>query len=484
MPISDIASEHPVFLHSPDGVFSLPEIAGWAETIAIKLREHGAKPGDRIAIAAPNSAQYVSLLLAIWQIGAIATPINTRFSAEQMLDAIATVGATIFLHSSTTVNSIIPGCISLNLAEFPQQTDMVSQKFSFRDWLAEPENHAKLATIIFTSGSSGKPRAAVHSFGNHYFSALGANQNIPFGAGDCWLLALPLYHVGGLAIVFRAIAGGGAVGISTPETPLAAAISTLGVTHISLVATQLFRLLQTESNIPLLQKMTAILLGGSAIPKQLIAESIRLKLPIHTSYGSTEMSSQITATPQNADAAALSTSGKLLNFRELHIETDGEICVGGKTLFRGYWSNGSRQQPFTADGFFRTGDTGKIDDNGFLHVTGRKDNMFISGGENIQPETIEAALNECPGVRQSMVVPVPDNEFGQRPVAFVETDTPLNEAKIRDFLAKKLARFELPLHIFPWPQLPDSGGIKLNRRFFEALAIEKRDKATNISGKI
>ena len=174
----------------------------------------------------------------------------------------------------------------------------------------------------------------------------------------------------------------------------------------------------------------------------------------------------------------------MLNFRELRIEADGEICVGGKTLFRGYWTNGSCQQPFTADGFFRTGDIGKIDGNGFLHVTGRKDNMFISGGENIQPETIEAALNECPGVRQSLVVPVPDNEFGQRPVAFVETDTPLNEVKILDFLAKKLARFELPLHIFPWPQLPDSGGIKLSRRFFETLAIEKRDEATNISGKI
>ena len=478
--------ENLVFLRSPDGNFSLPEIAGWADNIAIKFREHGLKPGDRIAITAPNSAQYISLLLAIWQVGAIATPINTRFSAEQILDAITAVGATIFLHSTTTVNSNIPGCMSLNLAEFPGQPSIVdSQKFSFRDWLAKPENHTKLATIIFTSGSSGKPRAAVHSFGNHYFSALGANQNIPFGAGDdCWLLALPLYHVGGLAIVFRAITGGGAIAIPAPETSLAAAIRSLGVTHISLVATQLFRLLQTDSNIPLLQKMTAILLGGSAIPKQLIAESIRLKLPIHTSYGSTEMSSQITATPQNATAAELSASGKLLNFRELRIEADGEICVGGKTLFRGYWTNGSCQQPFTADGFFRTGDTGKIDGNGFLHVTGRKNNMFISGGENIQPETIEAALNECPGVRQSLVVPVPDNEFGQRPVAFVETDTPLNEVKILDFLAKKLARFELPLHIFPWPQLPDSGGIKLSRRFFETLAIEKRDEVTNISGKI
>jgi o-succinylbenzoate---CoA ligase len=251
------------------------------------------------------------------------------------------------------------------------------------------------------------------------------------------------------------------------------------VTHLSLVPTQLYRMMQDAELLQRLRSLKVILLGGSDIPPALIRQAIRLQLPIHTTYGSTEMSSQTTTTRPNESPEKLLAAGRLLNYRKLKVAADGGILVGGKTLFKGYIAaDGVIESPVDAAGWFATGDIGSLDAEGYLTVLGRKDNMFISGGENICPEEIETHLQNIPGIDNAIVVPVKNAEFGARPVAFVQTGTgAFTEVEIRKELEGKLPRFKIPDRFFPWPQMETQEKLKYKRQDFIAVA-ENRIKDT------
>lgn len=464
----------------------------WIAEIAEGLRAWNISPGERVSILAPNCQEYPALLMALWQIGAIAAPLSPRFPETQIARLLSNIAC-----KKIIVSRKLPSVSSTAQFEPLYLEGLVTPHQSPAEKAVDPQGGQHLipegagakppkgqapnprrgrrqmvATLIFTSGSSGEPKAALHSFGNHIYNALGSNLNIPFGPGDRWLLSLPLYHVGGLAILFRALAGGGAVAVPETDIPLSKAINQLEVTHISLVATQLFRLLKEDKEGKSLANIKAILLGGSAIPPSLIDTAIERGLPIHTSYGSTEMGSQITTTPTNAPVEKLFTSGKVLKYREMKIAPDGEILVRGETRFRGYWEKHSLQQPFDAQGWFPTGDVGKLDNERYLTVLGRKDNMFISGGENIQPEEIEAQLCQMKSIEEAVVVSAADKEFGMRPAAFIKMQPgePMNETAIRNFLKTRVARFKIPDHFFPWPETTPESGIKIDRKYFQTIA--------------
>ncbi len=188
-----------------------------------------------------------------------------------------------------------------------------------------------------------------------------------------------------------------------------------------------------------LREIKAILLGGSAIPKSLIQQSAEFGLPLFTSYGSTELASQITTTSMSDQLDRLFTSGKSLPYRELSIDKDGEILVRGQTLSRGYVDGENIIEHKSKNGWFQTGDMGLTKD-GYLTVIGRRDTMFISGGENINPEEVEEHILSCGGVINVVVVPVESDEFGQRPVAFIEMErgTAFDENAVREYLQSLL----------------------------------------------
>ena len=462
------------YLITSDFSISYPEFKKQVNQWSAHLFTRGICKNQRVAVLAKNNPESIALFWALWQIGAIAVPLNIRFPKQQLQSLLQNCECTHVVLGKSFAHLRFAGVSTI----FPEE-------------LLEPENDLSKdhrvnicrkaiffdqpATIIFTSGSTGEPAAALHTFGNHYFSALGSNKNIEFGPGDRWLLALPTYHVGGLAILFRAFLSGGTVVLPDEGTSISETIAQLGVTHVSLVATQFYRLLNEPGAKRALSKLKVILLGGSAIPDGLIDAAIKLKLPIYTSYGATEMSSQITTTPPNASPEKLHSSGQLLPFREIKIAPDGEILVRGETLFAGYWQAKRLQRHCDADGWFATGDLGRLDADGYLHVLGRKDNLFISGGENIQPEEMENILNQHPNVMQSMVVPVQNDEFGMRPAAFVKMKNNgiLNSEQLREYLAGRVASYKVPQAFFAWPDKIPKFNIKLNRRFFHQLAAEK-----------
>jgi O-succinylbenzoic acid--CoA ligase len=306
----------------------------------------------------------------------------------------------------------------------------------------------------------------VLSLRNHLESARASNANIPLESDDTWLLSLPLHHVAGFGVLFRCLMAGATISIPPSGATLQTCIS--DVTHVSLVARQLAQLL--DAGAPL-NALKAILLGGSAIPAPLIDRAFAAGLSIHTSYGMTETATQIAATPPGATRAQLASSGRPLVPGTIRIADDGRIHVMGPARFLGYWDGGALSCPFDAEGWFTTSDCGYFDDDGFLYITGRADNVFIAGGENIQPEEIERVLCALPGIMQAIVVPVAHPEFGATPVAFVD-DGEGREAELRAALAGALPRFAQPHLYFPWPTHLAVEGLKIQRAAFSALAEE------------
>lgn len=425
--------------------------------------------GPRVALLLPNGRDLIVLLLALLRAQRTACILSTRLPPQRVTDNLHRLGATTLIATRDRIQThrdISGGkeivCWSPNsLVASDSQNETALVTYS----CDQP------ATILFTSGSTDTPKAALHTVGNHYYSALGSNENLPVEEGDRWLLSLPLYHVGGLGIVWRCLLGGGTVIIPSRRQSVSAAIVHEAVTHVSLVPTQFKRVLDDLAVPP--STLKAVLLGGSAVPPSLLDRSWSEGWPVHTTYGLTEMTSQVTTTPPLATRDQLRTAGQVLPYRELKIAEDGEILVAGPTLFAGYIKSSGKIDPAVdQEGWYHTKDTGWLDDTGQLHVVGRQDHLFISGGENIQPEEIEAALLEHPAVARAIVVPVPDEEYGERPVAFVDGPAPDAFSQLVDELKTVLPRFKIPDAIYTWPAAVTKG-MKVDRKLLQMLALER-----------
>lgn len=327
-----------------------------------------------------------------------------------------------------------------------------------------------LADVMFTSGSTGGPKAVAHSFGNQRASAEGANAHVPFEPGDRWLLSLSLCHVGGLGILERARAGGGAVVVPPPGMPLAEALSRFAITHVSLVRTQLFDLLSTSAGREALAQVKAVLVGGGPCPDALLADALAAGVPVAQTWGMTETTAQVTTSALGAPF----TCGRPLPGRALRVDDEGRICVRGPTLAAGYVTEGGVGLPLDDEGWLVTSDLGRLDDEGNLMVMGRADNVFISGGENVQPEEIEAALLSHPRVREAVVVPVEHPRWGMRPVAFVDVEGGLSESELREHLLARLPRFLVPDSFWPWPDEERAGKPSRPRLTARARASQPR----------
>jgi o-succinylbenzoate---CoA ligase len=418
---------------------------------AAALRFGGLDPGSRVALYLPKDERYVALVLALIRAGHVACPVSDRLpprGAAQLLGKVAcsaliSEDEQLLQKAGADLHELKPEDLLEVARHRTEPTDIPLERS---------------ATIIFTSGSTGVLKAALHTFGNHYYNALGSNANITLRPGDRWLHSLPLYHVGGLSILFRCLLAKATVALPEPGDPLGEAIAGPAATHVSLVSTQLSRLLREDAD---LGGLEAVLMGGGPVPPSLVDEALARGLPLHTSYGLTEMASQVTATPPDASIEELRTAGRVLPNREISISESGEILVRGETLFAGYAEGEELDRPVDAEGWFHTRDLGGLDENGCLRVRGRMDNLFISGGENVQPEEIEEALCRLERVDEAVVVPVADEEFGARPVAFVR----INDGEPRDLareLEPVLPRYKIPISFHPWPE-ETPGGMKADR---------------------
>ncbi|MEC8382096.1 MAG: AMP-binding protein [Myxococcota bacterium] len=342
------------------------------------------------------------------------------------------------------------------LGIFSDQMNRLDQPKS-RNW-----DHPRI--YLQTSGSTQTPKIVAHSLKTLMASATASNANIPFQTADRWLLSLALWHIGGLAIFFRALCDGGTVCIPVQKNTLAQNVIHQQVTHLSVVALQLTRMMSEQHSFPLLKH---VLVGGGPIPKTVIETAQAHHIPVHTTYGMTELGSQLCTTGCDPTDFELTTAGRPLNGWAIKVDSSGEICAKGSPLFLGYYSQTGLTPARDSQGWFHTGDIGEIHNDGSLKVLGRKDSQFISGGENIYPEEIEKVLTDFPTIKLATVVPIPSTTYGQRPFAFVLGEYSASELK--DHLLKRLPKFKHPDRIAPWPpQVPTH---KPSRSALRALAL-------------
>lgn len=292
-------------------------------------------------------------------------------------------------------------------------------------------------TYLLTSGSTAKPKICVHSLSQHLLSAEACNKHLCYQKGHRWLMNMPLYHVSGLSIVFRTLMAGATLVL--PIKDFNQAPSSFSVTHLSCVNTQLLRLIDKPSG---LNQLNAILLGGSPPLAHLTEKAKKLCLPLYFTYGLTEMSSQV--------ATSIKPFGPLqkLSHVELSLDHQNQLLVRGSSLFLGYLKNNQIIPSINREGWFETKDLGEIT-NGEILIKGRIDNLFICGGENIQPEEIEEKLLKYPGVLEAIVVPKPHPEFDYEPVGFLRVTDTFDAACLKSFLQQTLPSFKIPKKFLP-----------------------------------
>jgi O-succinylbenzoic acid--CoA ligase len=306
------------------------------------------------------------------------------------------------------------------------------------------------AVILFTSGTTGGPKAAMLERENLEASASAANEVLQVDASSRFLCVLPLFHVGGLLTLVRCEFAGATVLLHERFDAEAVARELReGATHASLVANTLARVLERSSDFP----PVVVAVGGGPVPKPLLDRARAAGLRVVQTWGMTETCSMATCElPDDADGT---TAGPPLPGFEVRIDA-GEVLVRGPALMRGYVG----QEPLHGR-FFRTGDVGELDGRGRLTVHARRTDLIVSGGENVYPAEVESALLAHPDVREAVVLPAPDERWGQVGVAYLVSSA--SDDELRDFLRQRIARYKMPARFVRLPELPRNAAGKVDR---------------------
>ncbi|KAA6482653.1 o-succinylbenzoate--CoA ligase [Bacillus swezeyi] len=328
------------------------------------------------------------------------------------------------------------------------------------------------ATIMYTSGTTGRPKGVMQTFANHYFSAVSSALNLGLAENDRWLIALPLFHISGLSALFKSVIYGMTVVLHQKFTveDVLHSIKDNQVTIISVVQTTLSRLAASVDSCP--KPLRCLLLGGGPAPYALLEECKKKRMPVVQSYGMTETCSQIATLAPEYSITKLGSAGKPLFASSIRIEKNGAVCqsrehgeitVKGPAVMKGYLKNEAANQESFEEGWFKTGDIGYFDDDGFLYVLDRRSDLIISGGENIYPAEIEAILLAHPSVAEAGVKGADDETWGKVPHAYLVVNEPVDEQELFRFCRERLASYKVPKAFHVVGQLPRNASNKLMR---------------------
>lgn len=423
------------------------------DELAADFQHQGVEPGCGVALCGKNSYPLLLAYLALLQCGARLLPLNPALPVS-LLETLLPELDMAFVFSPDPLPALPVALIPLT----PPSTE--PRRLTLPAW--DPK---RLATLTLTSGSSGMPKAAAHNCAGHLASAEGVLRLMDFQPQDRWLLSLPLFHVSGQGILWRWLAAGATL-VVRDMSPLVDALA--GCTHASLVPTQLWRLLAQPLDDLSLKE---VLLGGAMIPVSLTEQAEAAGIRCWCGYGLTELASTVCA--KRADTRP--GVGLPLAGREIRL-VDEEVWIRAQSLALGYWHCGALQPLADEQGWFHTRDRGVMA-QGELRIIGRLDNLFFSGGEGVQPEDIERVLTAHPQITQAFVVPVDDAEFGQRPVAVIDSKGVLSLDELLTWAQGKLANFQRPTALLALPAELKAGGIKISRRLLQQWVAEQLSTA-------
>jgi cyclohexanecarboxylate-CoA ligase len=432
---------------------TLDRLLGGRPALAGGLRAAGLRRGDVVAWQAPNWPEVLDLYRACWQVGAIAAPLHDRAGPAEVESMIARLQPTLFLARDELRSRVT------SLASGPP-------------WTGSAARPADLAAVLFTGGSTGEPKAVLHT---HRALAHKARTMVAvheLGPADAVLMPAPLAHVSGL---LNGVLVPGAAGMRTvllerwdPEQALALVESeriTFMVGPPTFFVTMMGAPGFSAARVASLRVVSS---GGAGVTPAFVEEATaRLGAHVKRSYGSTEAPTLTSSTVGDPFARARDTDGRVVGAAELRVASDGELLVRGPELFAGYVDPDDTRAAVTR-GWFHTGDLARIDD-GWLTITGRKKDVIIRGGENIATAEVEDVLAAHPAVREAAVVGWPDAVMGERVCAFVVADGAFDLAECRRWFERQgVARFKTPERVERVDALPTLAAGKVDRAALRA----------------
>jgi long-chain acyl-CoA synthetase len=463
---------------------SFAELIAAVARQASALAAHGVRANDRVALLAPNTDELVQALLACWWLGAVACPLNIRWSTPELAYALADSEASLLL--------VDPGLAAL----VPKDTGVpvvTLPAFAAQARLAEPLPDSRtggdaLATILYTGGTTGRSKGVMLSHANFWSAAVTRGAELPNSPDSVTLLVAPLFHVAGLGrLIGNMIVGGGWV--TMPQYRPARVLEAIerdGVSDVIVVPSMLQSLLDDPAfDAARVQGLKRIAFGAAPMPPDLLDRALEAwpEAEFFQAYGMTETAGAVSMNPpQNhrheARARGLVHSvGRSGLGAEILIADDagrevprgavGEICVRGPMIMQGYWRQPETTQAAFRDGWLRTGDGGRMDAEGYLFVVDRIKDMIISGGENVYSAEVETALRSHAAVAQAAVIGVPDAQWGEAVHAVVVLrpeaagDTAGLPDTLRAWCRQRLAGYKCPRGFSFVPELPMSAAGKV-----------------------
>lgn len=456
-----------------------------ATTVADRLAALAIAPVSPVALLAGNGAAYAALVHGITRRRAILVPLNLRLTADELVFQLADVGAGLLVYDAPRAD--LAEQLRARLPDLRTISDeaLLGPREGSADRSASPRSRAPtryvdlgaIHSVIYTSGTTGQPKGALLTWGNHWWSAIGSLLNLGLQADDRWLAVLPLFHVGGLSILLRSAIYGIPAVVQAGFDPAAVnqAIDQQGVTIVSVVSAMLQRMLDQRGEHPYPASLRCVLLGGGPAPAPLLEACRQRGVPVVQTYGLTETASQVATLPPADALRKFGSSGKPLLPTELRIFQDGpeagpgqvgEIVVRGPTVTPGYVNRDEATFRALRGGWLRTGDLGYLDDEGYLYVLDRRDDLIVSGGENVYPAEVEAVLQAHPAVAAAAVTAQTDPLWGQVPVAWLEPrpGAALDKAEVLAFCRQRLAAYKVPKRFRLVVTLPRNATGKLLRR--------------------
>lgn len=444
-----------------DGPLSFRAFDKLIDRVAALLRQRGIGPGDRVAVLLRNGVEFCALYYAAARLGAILCNLNWRLAPAEVELILDDAEPRLMVFDPDFAETVDQVRLPKSLAT------TIALGAAWRDALAEAGDGAvgysgggrDPLLLVYTSGTTGRPKGAVLTHEQMFWVSTTMAATLDYRPGDVNLIPVPMFHVGGMsfATIFTHI---GATAILPPawdpETVLNL-IEDKGINHFFAVAAMLQGLLDAPSLKKTdLSSIRWIMAGGAPVPPDLIRTFDGLGIPVVQTYGATETAGPATVVDLPNAVAKAGSAG--LPFFHTDVIVDdgqggcaaagevGEICIKGPHLTQEYWRNPSATSEAFDGGWYRSGDLGRLDDDGYLFIVDRLKDMIVSGGENIYPGEVEAALAGCPGVAEAAVIGVPDDKWGQIVCAVV---VPLDGGavtleQVRAHCADKIASYKLP----------------------------------------
>jgi acyl-CoA synthetase (AMP-forming)/AMP-acid ligase II len=478
------------------------ELDGRVDAMAAALAAKGIRKGDRVLVQSKNCNQMFESMFACFRLGAVWVPTNFRQTPEEVTYLAQASGARAmichadFPDHARAVTGALPDLglvVSIGRSDFGEDYDALVEAFAGRSAPTAAVEHDDPCWFFFTSGTTGRPKAAVLTHGQMAFVITNHLCDLMPGTTheDASLVVAPLSHGAGVHQLVQVARAAKTVLLSGDRFDIDEAwalVEKWRITNLFTVPT-IVKMLTEHASVDAHDhsSLRYLIYAGAPMYREDQKHALKKLGKVLVQYfGLGEVTGNITVLPpdlhdpEDGPSVRVGTCGYERTGMQVSIQDDqgrevpagatGEICVCGPAVFAGYYDNPEANAKAFRDGWFRTGDLGHMDEEGFVYITGRASDMYISGGSNVYPREIEEKILTHPAMAEVAVLGVPDRTWGEVGVAVcvLRPDAALDEPSLLSWLEGKIARYKLPKRVFFWDALPKSAYGKITKKIIRA----------------